>query len=185
MTRLALLIGSLLLAPAYLAAQDKPTAEIGTRVGFDILLPEDGSLLSLAIPGAGPSPISTIFGSNSTIHFAFFPSPQIMVEPQLGFALLSISNGESETITTLGLSGQLAYLFSGAMMNSPYLGLTTTFFLVDGDGDSDTDFAVGGSVGYRLLPTERVAVRFEGSYRRWLDFELNEISFAAILGIVF
>lgn len=184
MRRLTPVLGFLLLSPAYLAAQDKPAAEIGTRVGVDILLPEDGSLVSLAIPGAGPSPAASLLGTSSTIHFAFFPSPQVMVEPQLSISLLSISNGDTETLTTLGLSGLVAYLFNGAMVNSPYVGANASFFLIDGDGESETDFAVGGSVGYRLVPLEHLAVRFEGSYRRWFDFEFNEITFAAIFGIV-
>ncbi len=184
MRRLALALGFLLLLPAYLVAQDKPAAEIGTRIGVDILLPDDGSLVSVGIPGGGPSPAGSLLGTSSTIHFAFFPSTQVMVEPQVSFSLLSISNGGSETLTSFGLSGMVAFLFNGAAVNSPYVGANATFFLIDGDGDSENDFALGGSVGYRLLPMEHIAVRLEGSYRRWLDFEFNEITVAAIFAVV-
>ncbi|NIN71934.1 MAG: hypothetical protein GTO46_08415 [Gemmatimonadetes bacterium] len=183
MNRFALLLMILLVTPACLTAQDKPSLEIGMRAGFSLVLPEEGSILNFAVPGGGASPVASLLGGSSTVHFAFFPTPQIMVEPQLSFSVLSVSNGDTETLTTVGVTGQVAYLFTGAMANSAYVGFSGSFFSMS-NGGSESDFAVGGTVGYRFLPRDFMAIRIEASYRRWFDFELNEINGAIILGFV-
>ncbi len=101
--------------------------------------------------------------------------------------MLSVDPGEfgdSETLTTVGITGQVAYLIAGAMANSPYVGFNASWFNIS-NADSESDFAVGGNFGYRALIRENVAFRIEGGYRRWFDFELNEINVAFILGVLF
>lgn len=183
MSRTILLTALLLATPACLSAQDRPGVEVGVRAGVSVLM-NQGDAISFGVPGGGPSPFGPLLGGNSTVHAAFFPSDQVMLEPQLGLSILSISNGASETVTALGLTGLGAYLFDGAFTSSPYIGLSGSYFMVDTEGDSETDFALGGTVGYRFLPMENVALRIEGAYRRWFDFEVNEVTAAFILGIL-
>ncbi len=183
MNKFALLLVMLLVTPACLAGQDKPSLEIGTRAGLSLVLPEGGSILNFAVPGGGASPLASLLGGSSTVHFAFFPTAQIMVEPQLNFSVVSVSNGDTQTVTTAGVTAQVAYLFTGALANSAYLGFNGSFFSIS-NGSSESDFAVGGNVGYRFLPRDFLAIRVEAGYRRWFDFEMHEINAAIILGIV-
>lgn len=159
--------------------------EVGTRAGMGLVFADGGSILTFAVPGSAPSPLGTLIGTHTSAHFAFFPAGQIMVEPQLSFSVLSVSNGESETLTTIGLSAMVAYLFSSAEANSPYVGFQGTYWSVSNGGESESDFAFGGAIGYRFLPVENVAFRIEGAYRRYFDFELNEVNLAFVLGVVF
>jgi hypothetical protein len=69
------------------------------------------------------------------------------------------------------------------MANSAYIGFNGSFFSIS-NGSSESDFAAGGNVGYRLLPRDFLAIRFEAGYRRWFDFELHEINAAIIIGVV-
>ncbi len=178
---LALLLG----APAYLAAQQRAPIEVGTRAGISYLF-NTGSLTTFSVPGGGPSPFGAAVGGNASVHAAFFPGGNVMVEPQVSFALISESDG-GETITNIALAGQVAYLFNGARANSAYVGANAAFVNVDlGEFfGSENDFAAGGTLGYRFLPYEHVAIRLEASYRRWFDFEVNELDGAVILGVVF
>lgn len=184
--RHALLAIAFVLSPAaVLWAQESPGIEIGTRVGLNVIL--DGEdIVNFAVPGGAPSPLGSLFGGNTSVHVAFFAGEQFMIETQLSVSILNISGPfEDETIGASTLVGQGAYLFSGATANSFYLGASAGFFSIDFDGASENDLAFGGSVGYRLLPKENIALRFEGAYRRWLDFEINELDFAVILGVLF
>ncbi len=158
--------------------------EVGTRAGMGLVLPAEGSILAFAVPGGAPSPVGTLLGTAASAHLAFFPGGKVMVEPQLTFQLLSVSNGDTQTLTSIGVTGTVAYLFSSAEVASPYLGFQASYFTVS-NGASESDFAVGGTLGYRFLPAENVALRLEGAYRRWFDFELNEINVAFILGVLF
>ncbi len=173
-----------LLCFALTVSTARAQVEVGTRAGMGLVLPSEGSILTFAVPGAAPSPVGTLLGTAASAHVAFFPGGQIMVEPQLSFSLLSVSNGGSETITAAGITGMVAYLFNSAVANSPYLGFQATYWTVS-NGASESDFGIGGAVGYRFLPAENVALRLEGAYRRWFDFELNEINVAFVLGVMF
>jgi hypothetical protein len=179
---LAIALAGLGFTPTGLCGQG---VELGTRVGFNIVLPEDGSIIGFGIPGGGPAPLGSLFGGASSVHVAFFPSEQVMLEPQLSLSVLRVSNGSSETLLNATLASQVAYMFSGASVSSGYLGGNLALTVIDVSGaDSENDFALGFAVGYRALPTPNVAVRIEGGYRRWLDFELNELNAALIFGIV-
>lgn len=162
-------------------AQDRGI-ELGTRAGLSILM-SGGDVISFAVPGGAPSPTSSLLGGASSIHMAFFPSERVMIEPQLNFSLLNVSNGSSETLTTLGLTGQVAYLLSDVQENGTYLGGNLALFRISND-DSTSDLALGGNAGYRWLVSESAVMRLEGSYRRWFDFEANEINVALIFGLL-
>jgi hypothetical protein len=49
-------------------------------------------------------------------------------------------------------------------------------------GSSDSEFAVGARLGYRMLVNPGFAVSIEGGLRRWFDSDLNEITIALRLG---
>ncbi len=184
MRKLAMVLSMILLIPALLAAQ-QPKFEVGTRGGVTYIT-NDGNLLAVALPGAGAAPLGNTLLGNSVVHFGFFPSPNIMVEPQLGFQLLNVSNGDSETFSAVIIALQGMYMFNGVTTNSAYIGISGAFNLFDlGEfADSETDFAAGGMVGYRIVPLEFLALRFEAFYRRWFDFEINEFGGAIVLGVV-
>lgn len=182
MRRFPLILAFLFFAsPPLLRAQERPGVEVGARAGLNILF--DGGETIFTLAGGGPSPLGSLVAGNTAVHVAFFPSPQFMIEPLVSFGVAS----NSETFTNLTLAAQGAYLFNGATTNSAYVGATAAFNSIDlGDlTDSETDFAVGGTVGYRILPRPNAAIRLEAGYRRWLDFEINEIDAAVIFGVIF
>ncbi len=74
-----------------------------------------------------------------------------------------------------------SYYANGASKNTPYFGIDLA--LITGEGD--TEFAVGGALGYRLPVTSGLAVRFHANYRRSIDLELKEVTGAVILSAVF
>jgi hypothetical protein len=163
----------------------RPGVELGTRVGVNVILPQDGSIIQFGVPGGGPGPLGFLLGGGSSVHVAFFPTPQLMLEPQLNLNVFAISNGDTETITNFTFAGQVAYLFQGATVNSGYIGGNVAATVIDATGaDSQNDLAFGAAVGYRALPKPHVAVRVEAGYRRWLDLDFNEITAALIFGVV-
>lgn len=182
-----MVLALLLTAPAHLSAQDRPGVEVGMRAGVNVLL-NGADLVAVGVPGGGPAGIGSLAGGSATAHAAFFPSDRIMLEPQLSFSILDLSNGDSQTVTNLALTGQAAYLLSGASTNSPYIGVSGSFIwtdIVEGTNEfTSTNGALGGSVGYRFLPIDNVALRVEGAYRRWFDNERHELTGAFIVGIL-
>ncbi len=164
-------LATALMLPTYAAAQ----VEVGTRAfGFDIMA-NGGTLTGVSIPGGG------IF-LGPTAYLMAFPSPNIMVGPEVNFNVLS---GGGSTITTIGAAGWVGYLFTPAA-NSAYLAgnIALQFASVSGGG-SNTEFAAGGAVGYRAVVSQHVAVGVEGGYRRWFDLKINEIVISLKLGVVF
>ena len=85
MRKILVMLATALLLPTYATAQ----VEIGTRAfGADILT-GDGTLTNISIPGGG------IF-TGSTAYVMFFPSPSIMIGPEIAFGVL---DGGRTTIT--------------------------------------------------------------------------------------
>ena len=141
-------------------------------------------LVTVGIPGGSPNPLGLLAGGTSSLHMAFFPWSKVMVEPQVNVAVVHLSNGDSETVTSLNVSGQVVYLVSGSLGNSPYFGLTSSLIYVDTDDASEKDVAVGLSIGYRFLIGERLGLRPEASYRYWIDFEVEEVTGAVAFSIL-
>ena len=170
MRKALMTLATALMLPTYAAAQ----VEVGTRaIGVDILANGE-TLTGVSIPGGG-----ILLGP--TVYLMYFPSPNIMVGPEVNFNVLS-SGGS--TLTTLGAAGWVGYLFTPAA-NSAYLAGNIALQFVSFDGNSNTEFAVGGAVGYRAVVIQHVAVGVEGGYRRWFDLDINEIVISLKLGVVF
>jgi hypothetical protein len=163
-------LATALMLPTYAAAQ----VEVGTRAfGIDIVA-NGGTITGVSIPGGG------IF-LGPTAYLMFFPSPNIMVGPEVNFNVLS---GGGSTITTIGAAGWVGYLFTPAA-NSAYLAGNIALQFASVNGSSNTEFAAGGAVGYRAVVIQHVAVGVEGGYRRWFDLNINEIVISLKLGVVF
>lgn len=183
MRKVATVLSLALLMPPLLAAQ-QPKFEVGTRAGFTFLT-NSGDVLSFGVPGGGASPFGNALLGNSVMHVGFFPSENIMIEPQLGFGLINISDGADETFTRLILGLQGLWMASGVTTNSFYLGPNLAFSLIDANGvDAESDFAAGATLGYRSLPLDFVSVRLETHYRRWFDADVNEFGVSVVLGVV-
>ncbi len=169
MRKTLLTLATAVMVPTYAAAQ----VEIGTRAaGVDILV-NGGTLTGVSIPGGG------IF-LGPTAYLMFFPSPNIMVGPEIAFNVLSDGGN---TLTRIGAAGWLGYLFTPTG-NSDYLAGNIALQYVSLGGNSDTEFAAGGALGYRAEVIQHVAVGVEGGYRRWFDSDINEIVISLKLGVV-
>lgn len=162
------------LAAATSAAQARPGAEIGTSVGVTILSQSGTSLTTIGIPaGLGPF-------AQPSVYATFFPTPSLMIEPQVGLAHIS---GSTNSVTTVELGAQFGYLVTPAERGSAYVAANVGWqtFSVTG---SASGVGVGGAVGYRAQVGRGFAVRLEARYRHWMgDFDgLNEIGFGIGLG---
>ncbi len=163
-----------LLFPVMAVAQEKPFVEIGTSLGASILSANGSSITAFGIPGQGILGQSTIYGT-------FFTGTGLMLEPQVA---LNIISSEGETATTLGLGGQVGYLFKGATANSPFIAGSLAYQTISGGGFSENDVGIGGKVGYRVVVGRSLGLRFEGGYRRWLDNDINEFSIGVGIGAI-
>jgi hypothetical protein len=158
-------------------SQAQQKIEVGTGLGVAILT-NGGSLTNVGIPGGG---IASQFGvgNTATLHASF--GNRLMITPELAFSLTS---GGGETLTTIGLVGNVGYLLAGSATNSPYIAASGAFQFIDvGSFGNATSGAAGAKVGYRLVVGGSLAVRFEAGYRRWFgDVEANEILIGVRLG---
>lgn len=182
-TVLALMLA--LAIPIATQAQSTPAVEIGTQIGFSILRPATDnaeSVFIIGIPGGQGN-----FLANSSLYAAFFPSESLVVEPEISLIRFS-SDGDSFML--LGLTAGLKHLFAGTDVPSPFVGAEAGLLLEsESDFDSNTDWVVGGSAGYRVPVRGALSVIFEGRYRRWLagqEFatDLNEFTFGIGLGAI-
>ncbi len=159
-----------LLIPTYAVGQ----VELGTRGVGATVLSDGGTLTTVSVPGGG------ILGG-STAYLMVFPSPNLMLGPELNFNLLS---GGGSTITTLGLAGWIGYLFTPGP-TSAYIAGNAALQFVSFSGSSNTEFGAGGAVGYRAVVIPNIAVGVEGGVRRWFDLSITEVVISLKLGLVF
>jgi hypothetical protein len=153
-------------------------AEIGTALGVSIFSAGGETVTRIGIPGMGVGVTSVLLGAGSTLYGAFFSGP-LLIQPELGFSVLS---GGGETLTLIGFAGNVGYAFSGAGRSSAYVAVSPAFQFASVSGSSDSEFGAGARVGYRLLATSALVLRFEGGYRRWFDSDVNEFSFGMGIG---
>jgi hypothetical protein len=149
------------------AGQQPTTVELGIHAGATILIPGGGDAeVVFGVPGAG-----SLAGLFPPIYATVFATPSVMIEPQIAFLY--------ETGSTSGLLNaalQVGYVFNPETPGSLYLAAHLQTANGFGNG-GNTEFAAGGSVGYRRVVKDILAVRLEGRYRRWFDFfGLNEIA---------
>jgi hypothetical protein len=129
-------------------------------------------LTTISAPGPG-------FIGQAPLYASFFFGQGMMVQPEMTLIILS---GEGETLTTLAFGTQLGYAFSGAGVNSAYAAVSGALQYASAGGNSDSEFAAGGRVGYRLRVNQGFAVSLEGGFRRWLESDLNEFIIGIRLG---
>ncbi|NIR45059.1 MAG: hypothetical protein GWN99_11785 [Gemmatimonadetes bacterium] len=174
--RKALLVAAfMLLTPAFLAAQT-PKWTLGAGV-LGLTYETESEVFLATIPGGGGN-----LGLSS-VFIGFFPHDNVAIRPGVNFQLASNGGTAYDAL----IEAQVEYHFSGVGMASPYVFGLGQFNLFDaGDlSDSETDFAAGGGIGYRLLPFDFWALMFEVSYRRWFDFELNQVMGSVKMEVVF
>ena len=165
----------LALAPSLAVAQQRPIVEIGTSLGATIQHVSGSTLTVFGVPGAG-------ILAQPTLYAMFFATPEVFVEPDVAFNLVT---GGGSTYTTLGASASLGYLIPSTTNAAPFVAANVGLQAVSGGGSSHTEAAVGGRVGYRFVVQSSFAVRLEAGYRRWLgSSHINEITIGIGLGAI-
>lgn len=172
MQRTVAVVVSLLAVPVVVAAQGRSGVEVGTNLGLSVISSDGATATQIGVPGGG------MLGQPA-VYASFFPGSHFMVQPQVAFTRLS---GGGESLTSVGFGSDLGYLFSGARRNSPYVSATGAFQSVGGGGSTESDFAAGARVGYRIMAGRNVGMRLETGYRRWFDSDLNEFTVGMAVG---
>ncbi len=156
--------------PTLAFAQTAPVVEIGTSLGLTVANGGGATVTTAGIPGAG-------FLGQPAIYLSFFAGKSLLVEPSVGFTLIS-GGGETQTLVHLG--GQIGYFVNGSAVNSPYFAANVGS--VFGSAVDPAQVGVGGKIGYRTVVGSSLGVRFEAGYRRWFNAHLNEITFGIGIG---
>lgn len=150
--------------------------EIGTEAGISILRAGGANVTIFGIPGAS-------IQGGSAIYATIFTSSNVAIEPQLNFTAIRAGG---ETLTSLGFAGRVKYFFKGPSVNSAYVVGDGALARLSGLGESETDFALGGGIGFRSVINDALGFHIEGRYRRWFeDFtDVNEFTVAVGLGAI-
>ncbi len=173
MSALARAVVLIALVPTLATAQGRPVVEIGTRLGVTVESAHGATLTHVGAPGSG------IVGQ-PTIYASFFATPNMFVEPEIAF---NVVTGLGQTATSIGGLLSLGYLSSWDARSAPFIAGTFGVERMSEGGYSHTEATVGGRIGVRLLASQAFAVRIEGGYRRWLgSSNENEITFGIGLG---
>jgi hypothetical protein len=165
----SLLVTVLLVTPAA-SAQQPTKLEVGTHFGGTVAFGGGSTEVLVAAPNSGS------FFAWPSLYLSLFPTPGLMVEPQLGVAY---SSGDDEVLFIGAL--QLGYLLAPRSAGSPYFGVQGGFSHFGSLVDSGI---AGAAFGYRFLIQQRLAIRAEAGYRRWLcsGCDLNEATVQIGLG---
>lgn len=145
-------------------------------MGFTTFFEDGDSNTEFHAPGGG-------ILRRPTLH-AMYIHPPKPTGPQSTFYLEVESflaqsfSGAGGTVFAMGV--QPGYL-PGGPGKSANLGASAALLSSSGD----TQLALGPAVGYRVPVQTHFAVRLQAGYRRWFDAELDELTFAVILGAVF
>jgi hypothetical protein len=166
-----------LLIPTLAHAEDKPVVEIGTNFGMTVLTGDRSTTTRIGIPGQGMLGVPAIYAT-------FFTGKGVILEPQAALNYRDYESGRS--ITTFGLGAQAGYLFNGSEVNSGFVAVNIGFQYEKDNGsiehDVETDFGIGGNIGYRFLAGKGLGMRVEAGYPYWIDTELNEVTFGMGIG---
>ena len=169
-------------------AQRLPEPELGFRVGYTRLSADDGfgnteKLNVIAIPGM-------MFLSPGGIHFMFFVTEKVSLEPQLG--LLRTSEGDASS-SLLFLALQPNFFLGSNARRAPYIfatvGLVRESDSFSGSSNTETQNVFGGGIGYRRVVRNVLSTRYELRLRRFSadgpgGQEINEIGLLVGLGVV-
>lgn len=132
------------------------SAEVGFLSGLSVFTAEGrDALTSFSAPGGG------LLLPTGGMYATLFATPNVAVEPQVGFLVLS-SGGNTDWLGSFG--GQVAYHTRGGAQSSPYVGGNASWVR---DIDEDSNFTLGGVVGYRVILPPGLGLRVEAGYRRW------------------
>ena len=177
MRRLAAVLTFAVVVPC--AVQAQTTVEIGTGIGAAINFESGSTITQIGVPGPGAG----IYGllGQAPIYANFIVGEGLMVMPEVAFNLLT---GEGTTLTSLVSSLHLGYAFAGAGVSSPYVTVNGGLRWLDSsESSSETNWGVGGRLGYRFVVNQGFATSFEAGYRRWLsNGGYNEVTIGIRLG---
>jgi len=151
--------------------------EIGLFVAGLTVANEDGDTITFA---GVPSPGLAFVGPG--VYLSRYVTDKFAIEPQLGLLFADFGGDSLHALTP---TGRLSYVPKGKGKNSPYLFGAGTLVNAGGDGDSQTEGAVGGGIGFRLRIRDAGALRIEGRYERYLDPGRNVFGFTVGLGLMF
>ncbi len=159
-------------APA--AAQ---STEVGITSGLSVFTASGSDAVTIfSVPGNG------FVLPTSNLYVTAFATPNLAIEPQLGILVVS-GGGDTDWLASVG--GQVAYHTRGGAISSPYIGGNAAWIRDPGE---DSNYALGGVIGYRAILPPGLAVRVEAGYRRWFtggDFDpvdLNQFSLSFGIG---
>jgi hypothetical protein len=178
------LIAVLALALPATATAQTPRWALGATL-FNTTYFSESGLLDVGIPGGGPLVLTGGLRAAPEIYAVFFPHPQLTVVP--GIAFNAFKPEGADTRYGLGLDLAVEWHPSGVTGNSAYAAANFALLAHDfGSGsESDTEFAAGVAIGYRWLPYEFLALRTEAVFRRYLDFEENQLTAVLKAEVVF
>jgi hypothetical protein len=150
--------------------------EVGASlVNLMIVVPEEGDKSVLfGIP-------SGTFGLLSpSVYGAFFVTPRLAVEPQVGLLLISTGGNTNHVVN---LAGQVDYFLDGSAVSSPYVFGSAGLVVISNSDATPKQF--GGGAGYRMRFGDRLVLRIDGRYTHFTAGEGNAVGFNLALGGLF
>jgi hypothetical protein len=165
-------------------AQEKATELTAGVLGLGYTTCDGCDGLFEAVTG-GPSNGAFAGLGGASIGIGFYLSPGIALEPTIAGQVLS-SDGSTLTILSLGLA--VPYYFDkGWGRKGVYLQPRAALNLIDGDGDSASQFAMGLGLGTKLPLNDMAALRlqanFDYGFENADDFIASTTSFGAFFGL--
>ena len=165
-------IQKLMIATSDKHKKRKTPIEIGTELLSVLFETDQGSSATLIALGGG------LARTSPSIYISGFPFNRLALD--LGLGLSSVSGNLGGATTWIARSG-FTYFPQGTTSNSIYVRSFATVW----DGDSfDSQFGMGGGLGYRHVFHNRIAMRLEASYLRWFEAETNHIGLRLSFGVV-
>ncbi len=143
------LITLLCLASPCLAAG--PVVEVGTALGLDFIFRNETTEGVLGVPGAG------VLGQPA-VYATFFSPGGLMLEPSIGVLHYAPR-------TVVAPAEKVGLLLSPESSGSLFVAVQCAQLFAS---NQSGDVALGGGLGYRRTIGPGLAVRLEGTYRRWL-----------------
>lgn len=163
-------------APVFAQEMEAPAGlEIGTLFGLTHHSSDGEGFTVIGLPS---SPTLGIPGIPS-LYVSWFPGGNIEVGPEFSIGRTA---GDVYGITSLYVGGRGAFFPLGDTTSGLYVLSHGALRFIDIDpGDSVTDFAAGGGLGYQWRLGPAFVLRSEGRYRRWFDDGVN--NFSLLLGL--
>ena len=135
----------------------------------------------------GETEITHISLPAQQLRVGVFVSPRLSFEPSIGFDRVSAKGGSISTLdASVGLLATVAGVATGAGRTTsvyvrPFGGLTRLSASSYGEGNSATQFQLGGGVGIRTPLVDRLGARFEAFYAH--GFSANDVPSSNSVGL--